>query len=287
MSNYVNSSFIRGNYCRVSVIVPCYCVEETLPKTIQSILEQTLLPLEIILIDDGSNDDGKTKLLINSTIQVIKKSHPKISVRGIYLHINQGPGHARNVAWKYVTQPWIAFLDADDIWHSKKLQIQVKWLENNPSAMVVCHKTSHLRNIDLFLCEGIIKHRVLKLHEMLISNLVPTRSVMIKSEIGIRFGEGNCVDDYQLWLEIIGNSIPIYKLNLVLAFSIRSEFSRGGISGKLLEHQIKEINTLKNICNRKNLSKYLFLILCIWSYIKFLKRIVQRSLILKYIFKNN
>lgn len=89
----------------ISIIVPCYKVEQYLPKCIESILAQTYLNLEIWLVDDGSPDNcGKTcdeYAAKDSRIKVIHKE-------------NGGLADARNVAIGQATGEWIVFVDSDD-----------------------------------------------------------------------------------------------------------------------------------------------------------------------------
>ena len=105
---------------KVSVIVCAYNAGRYLPRAIESILNQTLAPNEIIIVDDGSTDD--TKAVINAY---------KDAVRYIYQD-NAGPGSARNTGIKAACSEWIAFLDADDEWLPETLQYQSHVIEHHP-----------------------------------------------------------------------------------------------------------------------------------------------------------
>ena len=104
----------------VSVIVPYYKKIDYIKKSINSILSQTFKDFEIILIyDDPELNDfsfidkeyGK-----NSKIKIIKNS------------VNFGAGVSRNIGIEKSSGKIIAFLDADDIWHPQKLELQVYFL---------------------------------------------------------------------------------------------------------------------------------------------------------------
>jgi len=101
---------------KISVICPTYNSENFVENTLTSVINQSFLPDEIILIDDGSTDN---------TIQVLEsfKKEYKRNIRIQILKSNHnGPGKARNIGIKNANNEWIAFLDSDDIWHANKLE---------------------------------------------------------------------------------------------------------------------------------------------------------------------
>ena len=97
----------------VSCIVPVYNGERYLREALDSILAQTYRPLEIIVADDGSAD-GTAGVVATFGDQV----------RYVRQH-NQGPSSARNLGIRVPTGDFIAFLDADDLWHPEKLARQI------------------------------------------------------------------------------------------------------------------------------------------------------------------
>jgi glycosyltransferase involved in cell wall biosynthesis len=90
---------------RVSAIVPLYNKSRTILRSIRSIQCQTLTDIEIIVVDDGSSDDGV------SLVESVKDERIKI-VR----QANSGPGAARNCGLRLAKAEYVAFLDADDEW---------------------------------------------------------------------------------------------------------------------------------------------------------------------------
>lgn len=91
---------------KVSVIVPVYNVEQYVRKCLESLVNQTLADIEIILVNDGSQDGSKNILL---------EYKEKYSNKIIYLEkINGGLSDARNYGMRYATGDYIAFLDSDD-----------------------------------------------------------------------------------------------------------------------------------------------------------------------------
>lgn len=118
----------------VSVIIPTYNRSVTIKRSIESVLNQTHKELEVIVIDDGSNDDTAT------IIDTIKDDR----LRYIQLPKNQGVSNARNLGVNYSKYNTIAFQDSDDEWRKDKLEKQIRMSEEHPdSAMVYCAYKFH------------------------------------------------------------------------------------------------------------------------------------------------
>jgi glycosyltransferase involved in cell wall biosynthesis len=111
----------------VSVMMPVYNGEKTIMFAIKSLLMQTYKNWLCIIVNDGSND-GTQKLLNKISDQRFKIIH---------LEKNLGRGAARQVALDNVEGKYITYLDADDIYHPDKLEIQVRFMENNDDIELV------------------------------------------------------------------------------------------------------------------------------------------------------
>lgn len=104
----------------VSVIIPTYNRLEYIGEAVKSVLAQTYQNYEIIVIDDGSLIDVKKALSpFKNKIKYIRQKH-------------KGLGTARNTGAKVARGKYLAFLDDDDLFEPKKLEVQVKILENKP-----------------------------------------------------------------------------------------------------------------------------------------------------------
>jgi teichuronic acid biosynthesis glycosyltransferase TuaG len=257
---------VTNHAAPVSVIIPCYRCLETVERALDSVLNQTRQPSEILLIDDASAD-GTLDLLYR-----LEELHAP-RVRVIPLAKNGGPGLARNAGWDAATQPWLAFLDADDAWHPRKLEIQWAWLELHPEAVLCGHAsqfTTGALDIPLGETTGAIR---LSLLRMLISNRLPTRSVMLRKDLTFRFRGKYVTEDYLLWLEVIISGFPSYRLEPCLAFSLRPDFSPGGYSGQLWAHEKRELAALKLLYANGQLSLPVYLLSAVWSCTKYLRRL--------------
>ncbi|MCT7995763.1 glycosyltransferase family 2 protein [Laspinema olomoucense] len=111
---------------KVSVIIPAYNSMTYLPETLQSLLAQTYSDFEAIIINDGSTDHTQE--------WVSQQTDPRIK---LISQVNKGLSGARNTGIEAATGEYLAFLDADDLWHPTKLQKQVECLDNNPDVGLV------------------------------------------------------------------------------------------------------------------------------------------------------
>ncbi|MCR5119044.1 MAG: glycosyltransferase [Lachnospiraceae bacterium] len=110
---------IRDERKKICIIIPCHDSADTLPRTWASILDQTMPTdeLQVIFVDDASDDDGKTW----QVLQDIEKQAPE-SVMIIALEENMRQGGARNVALQYVNSEYVLFLDSDDTYRRESCE---------------------------------------------------------------------------------------------------------------------------------------------------------------------
>lgn len=106
---------------KVSVIIPTYNREKFIGEAIQSVLDQTFLDFEIIVVDDGSTD---------RTGDVVR-AFASEKIKYIY-QPNRGRSNARNHALGRAKGRYIAFLDSDDLYLPGKLALQVVYMEEHP-----------------------------------------------------------------------------------------------------------------------------------------------------------
>jgi glycosyltransferase involved in cell wall biosynthesis len=254
----------------VSVIIPCFRCAETIQRAVESVIAQTLPPEEIILIDDFSNDDMKTV----SALYALFRQHPDSHIVILRLEVNQGPGGARNEGWSRSSQPYIAFLDADDSWHPKKLEIQLQWMLKNSDVVLSGHQSNKLEEFRVLpaLPRELKSTRVNKLG-LLLTNCFPTRSVMIKRDVIERFvTDKRYAEDYLLWLSIVLAGHPSWVLEMPLAYTYKDEFGEGGLTGNLLKMQQGVIDAFIRLCKMGLISTFTLVLISMFSWLKFLRR---------------
>lgn len=103
----------------VDVVIPLYNNAAYIIEALSSVLAQTHLPARVFVVDDGSTDDGPA--LVEALIATHSQGHRVRMAR----QPNRGPNSARNHGLRLGTAPFVAFLDADDVWHPSKLEQQV------------------------------------------------------------------------------------------------------------------------------------------------------------------
>lgn len=191
------------NNVLISVIIPVYNGDRYLAETIESVLGQTYSPIEIIVVDDGSTDRSAE----------IAKSYAEIDY--IY-QSNQGVSVARNNGIAAANGEFIAFIDADDVWTSDKLSVQIDLLLNNPDT------TGNMVQYRNFLESGISPHNGLskdffdKIHIGYIPSTLVVRKTVFE-KVGLfnpsyRYGEDF---DWFVRVQEAGLSMPVIDKVLV------------------------------------------------------------------------
>lgn len=103
----------------ISVIVPVYNHAKYISQALESVFNQSLKPLEVIVVDDGSTDGSG---------EIAQSRFPQVRV---HRQKNQGIGAARNAGIQLSKGEFLAFLDADDLWEPEKLFLQWNLLNEN------------------------------------------------------------------------------------------------------------------------------------------------------------
>ena len=167
----------------VSCIIPCYNGERFLGKAIESVIAQTLSPAEIIVIDDGSTDDSAAVAA-------------RYADRVEYLRQdNAGPAAARNRGIELTHGDFVAFLDADDLWHPEKLERQAARFAARPELEAcVTHLTAFWEAEVRHEQEALQGHVLTRsrLPGYVLQTMLACRSAFVKAGMlnpALRFGE--------------------------------------------------------------------------------------------------
>lgn len=205
----------------VSVIIPAYNAEKFISEALDSVFAQTYRPIEVIVIDDGSTDRTAEIVKDYSIVKInktIKTDITKIELRYLYQE-NGGPSKARNTGIKAAKGEYIAFLDADDLWMSDKIEKQIQLFKKDPKidviftdVKIVRFKNGKMEDVFMFKNQNLNKdffghdYIVLNpLEKLLKMNFIPTSSVMAKKICfeGVLFDEQRrYAEDWELWLKM-------------------------------------------------------------------------------------
>jgi glycosyltransferase involved in cell wall biosynthesis len=261
----------------VSVIIPCYLCHNTIERAVLSVVHQTVLPSEILLIDDSSPDDGRT---VREIERLVKKYADTVPAKLVRSQRNLGPGGARNLGWRIAGQPFIAFLDADDAWSPRKIEIQYAWMRDNPEYKLTCHRDLNyaelgITNREASTYTGSVGYTRIRAWALLYSNYFATRTVMVSRNLPFRFREGKrYAEDYLLWLEIVLSGVHAARLEASLAFAFKRDFGSSGLSANLLKMEQGELECFRHLYERGLIGICAMTSASFFSVIKFLRRIV-------------
>ena len=179
----------------ISVIIPTWNRAHTIKAAIESILNQTYPPAEILISDDGSNDD--TEAVVDSIS----------SDRVIFIDGGRGgnPAIPRNRAVRQAKCGWVAFLDSDDEWLPTKLEKQAKILSDS-NTKAVATNASQMSKKDVNVSLISTNTESFSYLDLLASNQVVCSSVLIDKSLIQNAGffpeesDFKGIEDYALWL---------------------------------------------------------------------------------------
>jgi teichuronic acid biosynthesis glycosyltransferase TuaG len=211
--------------------MPAYNAAQYIEKTVKSLQSQTHRAWELIIVDDCSTDS--TRDIVVGLAESDKR------IRLISLEKNfGGPAGPRNVGVKNARYEVIAFLDADDIWHPQKLELQLPYICEG-SFSIVCSQIKDFYDDSSIKFEHIVDRRrkAISAISLRCRNQVPNSSVLIKRELilGHPFNEAmtfRAVEDYDSWLRIVGSGAKCIKL---LSPLVQYRKIAGQISGSKLD----------------------------------------------------
>lgn len=206
----------------ISIIIPAFNAEATIRETVESVLAQTLTDFEIIVINSATaSNRPKTEAILAAF------NDPRIKVfdydeANASLNRNRGIGHA--------SAPLIAFLDADDLWTSTKLEQQYEALQAHPEAGVAYSATECIDEQSEFLRRGPAASWAGDVYgRLLIYNFIVSGSnVLVRAEAIARVG---CFDeslpnaqDYDMWLRLAEqfDFVPVDEIHVRYRVSTRS-----------------------------------------------------------------
>lgn len=188
----------------ISIITPAYNAEKTIVKTIQSVLDQSYKNWELIIIDDGSQDE---------TRNIVSKLSVDDSRIVLFTQKNSGPAIARQKGLDNSKGRFIAFLDSDDLWLPEKLEKQITFMiKNNIIFSYTSFRRVHPDNLSFG--HKILIPPQLSYRQLLGNTAIATSTVIVdKSKSGQLKMENCYCDDFVLWLSILKRGILAHGLD--------------------------------------------------------------------------
>ena len=185
----------------ISVIIPAYKAALTIKRALASVATQTLKPKQVIVVDDGSDDD---------TFKIAEAF--KCQFHGIELKIfsqkNLGAGAARNRAINEATGDWLAFLDADDEWLPKKLAISMESICKH-NLVLVAHNYFNVKGTrkNVVFCNSRYDAATNPYRGLYRKGFLATSSVVVRRDAVLAAGGFDetlkTAQDFDLWLKIL------------------------------------------------------------------------------------
>lgn len=192
------------NKYKISVVIPTLNRINTLQRALDSVINQTYKPAEIIVVDNGSSD---------GTLKFLREQYPKIT---ILTENKLGVSSARNKGIKKSINQWIALLDSDDAWHPRKLEIQTSMLDSALKEYNLIHtdevwfrNNKHINQMKKHKKQGgYIFERCLSLCCISPSSVLFKKNILDK--VGL-FDESLPVcEDYDMWLKICSSEEVLF-----------------------------------------------------------------------------
>jgi teichuronic acid biosynthesis glycosyltransferase TuaG len=249
------------NY-KISIIIPYYKKKSFFLKSLKSAINQTYRNFEIIIIYD---DPSRTDL---EYIKRIVKFNTKITL--LINNKNLGAGYSRNKGIEHSKGDYIAFLDSDDLWDSKKLSTQIKFMrKNNVNFSHTSYKIIDEKN-------NILGNQIAKKYtsysDLLKSCDIGLSTVIVKKDIIVKnnFPKLKTKEDYSLWLKLVKKN----KILGINQFLCSWRKSRSSLSSSTFQ---KIFDAFLVYYRYENLNFFVSIIrVFILSYNYFFKRINQK-----------
>ena len=177
----------------IAVIIPTYNRASSLKRAIDSVQAQTLSDIELIIIDDGSDDDTAVVVRRYPTCRYVKIAHSGL------------PAVARNEGARMTDATYLAFLDSDDEWVPPKLERQLREIRRSSFGLVCSNAT--LNGERPYFRPG-KEHTGRVFRDLLADNFVITSSVLVRRDLFEQAGafcedpKLRGIEDYDLWLRL-------------------------------------------------------------------------------------
>lgn len=251
----------------VSAVIPCFWCVRTLERAVASVAAQTMRPMELILVDDGSGDETRSLM-----VQLQSQYSPGW-IRLVLLDANVGAASARNAGWDQAIGEFVAFLDADDAWHPRKLELQYKFMASATDIAISGHGHVQVDGLQNASDVGEAAFQRVSPLYVLLKNPFVTPSFMVRRDLEFRFLAGRRhMEDHYFLMQVSSAGLGIARTRAPLAFIFKPIFGRSGLSADLLQMQRSELENYGLMGRAGNISPATVILLKTYSWLKFFRR---------------
>lgn len=262
-----------------AVIIPVFNRSQSLTCCLNSIASQVVLPAQVIVIDDCSNEPYAAEIS-----SIIENYTASFAINLFRLCTNSGPSIARNYGLGCMLEiiTHVAYLDSDDTWHPRRLEVVAKLFRSHGADIVLnryCLSNSLPEALHSASNSGVfsIPATILKPRQALVSNPCQTSCLAIRREVILPFpGNQRYCEDYSLILQALSANMKIVTTSLPLTILGRSQLSQGGLSSSLANMRLGELQAYLAYCNSSQ-RRWLFPFLAVLSVAKMAKLLIAHS----------
>jgi len=240
----------------VSVVMPHYNALDTIGRSIESVIQQTVAVHELIIVDDASAKPAELA-------QLVRHYSSRLTINLISLTKNRGASNARNIGVAHACSPYIAFLDSDDVWHPQKIARQYEYMKTHAVSL-----TAHGYIFDLtlrpFSDVSALEIKSVSARSFIWGNPIFTPTVMVRKDSFILFDPRfRRVDDYKCWYENLRNGNHVL-LSPDLAGGYKPAIGASGLtaSTRVMHQSYLEVLRSLRAERKMSLGNYLLTVLC-------------------------
>jgi glycosyltransferase involved in cell wall biosynthesis len=182
---------------QVSVIIPAFNSASWIREAVESVVRQSFPPHEIIVVDDGSTDSTADILSqYGDTVHYVRQK-------------NCGVAAARNTGVALARGDFMAFLDADDVWHPRKLELQLRAIANRPEIGLIGTDRFAWPAATMPVCSerDILQLRLVDRGQLAVRNCFTASSVMLRRQAVEKIGYFDTAlcgpEDHDYWLRAV------------------------------------------------------------------------------------
>ena len=224
----------------ISVIMPVYNSEQSLQDSVSSVLAQTYVDIELIIVDDASDDNT------HEICHMLGEQDDRIKI--ITNEHNSGALKARSIAVDAAEGEWIAFIDADDLWHPEKLRKQLALRDKTGCDLV--YTASAFTDINdkkydwiMHVPDNVDYRRLLR------QNVISNSSVLMKKDDYVRYMPSKDIsnrihEDFACWLCMLRDGRTACGIDEPL---ITYRLSRTSRAGNKFKAAVMNMNTYKHV----------------------------------------
>ncbi len=225
----------------ISVILPVYNSEQSIEASVSSVLEQTYSDLELIIVDDASDDN--THKICSS----LRKTDDRIII--IRNESNFGALGSRYIGAKAAKSEWIAFIDADDLWRKDKLAKQISLRDSNKKCDLIFTGSAFMNETGKKFDWIMHVPETVSYKRLLQQNIISNSSVLMRRQDYLKYApvNGDIIDmheDFACWLRMLKDGRIACGIDEPLLTYRLSKTSR---AGNKFRAAVMNMNTYKYI----------------------------------------